>query len=126
MAGHRKAKITLATGTALLSALAFAAPAHAANAYSQVTYGSHIRAEASSYGANGAVKICDSYPDGYSVAVRYLRVTGNIQTLRYIDGSPDCAETSDIQSNPIYAFQACVRIEGIDYCNTDWATTGRH
>lgn len=126
MAGKRTAKITLATGTALMSALAFAAPAHAANAYSQVTYVSKIRAEAYSYGANGAVKVCDSLADGYSVAVRYLRVTGNTQMLRYTGGSPNCAETSDIQSNPIAQFEACVRIDAIDYCNTTWSSTGRH
>ena len=125
MTGHRRAKITLATGTALLSALAFAAPAHAADAYSQVTYVSKIRAEAYSYGANGAVKVCDRVADGYSVAVRYFRVTGNIQMLRNTKGSPNCVETSDIQSNPIAAFEACVRIDGIDYCNTTWSSTGR-
>lgn len=125
MAGHRKSTITLATGTALLSALAFAAPAHAANAYSQVTYASKIRAEAYSYGANGAVKVCDSFADGYSVAVRYFRVTGSTQMLRNTKGSPNCVETSDIQSNPIAAFEACVRIEGIDYCNNTWSSTGR-
>jgi hypothetical protein len=125
MARHRRAKITLATGTAVLSALAFASPAHAANAYSQVTYVSKIRAEAYSYGANGAVKVCDSLADGYSVAVRYFRVTGNTQMLRNTKGSPNCVETSDIQSNPIAAFEACVRIDGIDYCNTSWSSTGR-
>ena len=126
MAGNRRAKITLVTGTAVLSALAFTAPAHAADAYSQVTYISKIRVEAYSYGANGAVKVCDRVADGYSVSVRYLRVTGNIQTLRNTKGAPNCVETSDIQSNPIAQFQACVRIDNIDYCNTTWSSTGRH
>jgi hypothetical protein len=125
MAGHHRTKITLTAGTAVLSALAFAAPAHAANAYSQVTYVSKIRAEAYSYGANGAVKVCDRDADGYSVAVRYFRVTGNTQILRNTLGNTQCAETSDIQSNPIQAFEACVRIESVDYCNTTWSTTGR-
>lgn len=125
MAGHRRTKITLATGTALLSALAFASPAHAANAYSQVTYVSKIRVEAYSYGANGAVQVCDRVADGYTVAVRYFRVTGNTQMLRITTDRLTCVQTSDIQSNPIQAFQACVRIDGVDYCNTTWADTDR-
>jgi hypothetical protein len=123
MTGHRRAKVVLTTGTALLSALALSVPAQAADATSVVAYGSHVRAKAISYGANGAVRICDEYADGYSVAVRYYRTTGNLQWLRSIHGG--CNETSDIPSNPIAVFEACVRIDGVDYCNTTWADTGR-
>lgn len=125
MAGHRRAKIALTTGTALLSALALAAPAQAADRTSVVAYGSHIRAQADSYGANGAVRICDVYPDGYSVAVRYYRKVGSLQWLRNSRGNGTCNETTDIQSNPIAIFEACLRIEGVDYCNTTWSDTGR-
>lgn len=125
MAGHLRAKIALTTGTALVSALALSAPAQAANATSIVAYSSHIRAQALSYGANGAVRICDVYADGYSVAVRYYRTVGNLQWLRNTKGNGTCSETSDIQSNPIAVFEACLRIDGVDYCNTTWSDTGR-
>jgi hypothetical protein len=125
MAGHRGAKIALTTGTALLSALAISAPAHAADGTSIVAYGAYVRAQADSYGANGAVRICDVHADGYSVAVRYYRKVGNLQWLRNTKGNGTCSETSDIQSNPIAAFEACLRIEGVDYCNTTWTDTRR-
>ncbi|MEU6851542.1 hypothetical protein ABZ901_16650 [Actinacidiphila alni] len=127
MAGHRGAKIALAGGAALVSALAFSAPAQAADVSNIVSYASHTRAQAVSYGANGAVRICDTYADGYGVAVRYYRTTGNLQWLRNNNGagSSHCVETSDIPSNPIAVFSACVRIEGVDYCNTTWADTDR-
>jgi hypothetical protein len=99
--------------------------AHAADRTSVVAYGAHIRAQAVSYGANGAVRVCDVYPDGYGVAVRYHRRFGDRQTLTNSRGNSNCTETTDIKSNPIVLFAACVVIDGIDYCNTQYADTGR-
>ncbi len=54
----------LTAGAALLGALALSGPAHAANRTSIVAYGAYTRAQAVSYGANGAVRICDVHADG--------------------------------------------------------------
>jgi hypothetical protein len=78
-----------------------------------------------SYGANGAVRICDVHADGYGVAVHYYRKIGNLQTLSNFKGNNTCSETTDIQSNPIVLFTACVVIDSVDYCNTQYADTGR-
>lgn len=125
MARHFKAKIALTAGAVLFGTLALSGTAQAANATSIVVYGSYTRAQAVSYGANGAVRVCDTYPDGYGVAVRYYRSTGARQTLRDHDGNGTCTETADIQSNPIILFSACVVIDSVDYCAPSYAGTGR-
>lgn len=124
MTRYRKTGRALTAGAALLSALALSGPAHAANRTSIVAYGASTRAQAVSYGANGAVRICDvDVADGYGVAVRYYRKVGNRQTLSNFRGT--CSETTDIQSNPIVLFTACVVIDSVYYCNTQYADTGR-
>jgi hypothetical protein len=125
MASYRKTGRVLTAGAALLGALALAWPAQAANVTSTVSYGSKIRAQADSYYANGAVRICDVYPDGYPVMVKYYRKAGDLQTLSNTKGNGTCNETADIQSNPITAFKACVVIDAIAYCDYYWVTTGR-
>lgn len=125
MARLLKAKITLTAGVALLGAVAFSGPAHAADRVSIVTENGDLVAQARSYGANGAVQICDMYPDGNAVSVHYYRKTGNLQTLRNSKGSPNCIETSDIQSNPITLFKACLVINGVDNCAPFYEDTGR-
>ncbi|MET7729510.1 hypothetical protein [Streptomyces mirabilis] len=124
MARYRKTGRALTAGAALLGALALSGPAHAADRTSVVAYGAHIRARAVSYGANGAVRVCDAdAPDGYGVAVRYYRKVGNLQTLSNFRGT--CSETTDIQSNPIILFTACVVIDSVDYCASPYQDTGR-
>jgi hypothetical protein len=126
MASYRKTARTLTAGAAVLGALALSGPAQAADRTNVVAYGSSIRAEALSYGANGAVRICDTDADGYGVAVRYYRRTGNLQWLYNTGkGNGQCSETTDIQSNPISLFSACVIIDSIPYCNSTYADTGR-
>ncbi|WP_328557930.1 hypothetical protein [Streptomyces sp. NBC_00358] len=132
MTRYQKTRRALTAGAALLGALALSGPAHAADRTSIVAdrtsivaYGAHTRAQAVSYGANGAVRVCDVYPDGYGVAVRYYRRVGDRQTLYDSKGNGQCTETTDIQSNPIVLFTACVVIDSIDYCNTQYADTGR-
>ncbi|MFF1838028.1 hypothetical protein ACFVXE_28045 [Streptomyces sp. NPDC058231] len=78
-----------------------------------------------SYGANGAVRVCDVHADGYGVAVRYYRRAGNLQTLSNSKGNGTCSETTDIPSNPIALFEACVVIDSIPYCAPFYADTGR-
>ncbi|MFF2515938.1 hypothetical protein [Streptomyces sp. NPDC058086] len=123
MARYWKTGRALTAGAALLGALALSGPAQAADRTSIVAYGAHTRARAVSYGANGAVRVCDAYPDHYGVAVRYYRRVGNLQTLSNFNGS--CSETTDIQSNPIILFTACVIIDGVDYCASPYQDTGR-
>lgn len=125
MARHLKAKSALTAGAALLGALVLSGPAHAADRVSIVTDNGDLVAQARSYGANGAVQICDMYPDGYAVSVHYYRRTGNLQTLKNSKGSPNCIETTDIQSNPITLFKACVVINSVDICNPAYENTGR-
>ncbi|MET8137270.1 MULTISPECIES: hypothetical protein [unclassified Streptomyces] len=127
MTRYRKTGRALTAGAALLGALVFSGPANAADRTSIVAYGAHTRAQAVSYGANGAVRVCDVYPDGYGVAVRYYRRVGDRQTLYDFKGKGEdkCSETTDIRSNPITLFAACVVIDSIDYCNTQYADTGR-
>jgi hypothetical protein len=125
MTRYRKTGRALTAGAALLGALALSGPAHAADRTSIVAYGAYTRAQAVSYGANGAVRVCDVYADGYAVAVRYYRRVGDRQTLTDSKGNGKCSETTDIQSNPIILFTACVVIDSIDYCNTQYADTGR-
>lgn len=126
MASYRKTARALTAGAAVLGALALSGPAQAADVSNVVRYGSHDRAQAQSYGANGAVKVCDTYADGYGVAVRYYRRTGNLQWLYNTGkGNGQCSETIDIQSNPISLFSACVIIESVPYCNSSYADTGR-
>jgi hypothetical protein len=124
MARYWKTGRALTAGAALLGALALSGPALAADRTSIVAYGAHTRAKAVSYGANGAVRVCDVYPsDGYGVAVRYYRRVGNLQTLSNFKGK--CSETTDIQSNPIILFTACVVIDSVDYCASPYQDTGR-
>ncbi|MEU1448842.1 hypothetical protein [Streptomyces mirabilis] len=124
MTRYRKTGRALTAGAALLGALALSGPAHAADRTSLVAYGAHTRAKAVSYGANGAVRVCDLYyPDGYGVAVRYYRKVGNLQTLTAYNGT--CSVTTDIQSNPIILFTACVVIDSVDYCASPYQDTGR-
>ncbi|MFE2521098.1 hypothetical protein [Streptomyces mirabilis] len=123
MTRYRKAGRVLTAGAALLGALALSGPAQAADRTSIVAYGASTRAKAVSYGANGAVRICDVHADGYGVAVRYYRKVGNLQTLSNFNGT--CSETTDIQSNPIILFTACVVIDSVDYCASPYQDTGR-
>ncbi|MFD7057354.1 hypothetical protein ACFWBS_56965 [Streptomyces mirabilis] len=124
MARYWKTGRALTAGAALLGALALSGPAHAADRTSVVAYGAHIRARAVSYGANGAVRVCDGdAADGYGVAVRYYRKVGNLQTLSNFNGN--CSVTTDIQSNPIILFTACVVIDSVDYCASPYQDTGR-
>ncbi|MFB8137932.1 hypothetical protein [Streptomyces mirabilis] len=124
MTRYRKTGRALTAGAALLGALALSGPAQAADRTSIVAYGASTRARAVSYGANGAVRVCDvDAADGYGVAVRYYRKVGNLQTLSNFRGT--CSETTDIQSNPIVLFTACVVIDSVYYCNTQYADTGR-
>ncbi|MET7725472.1 hypothetical protein [Streptomyces mirabilis] len=124
MTRYRKTGRALTVGAALLGALALSGPAHAADRTSLVAYGAHTRAKAVSYGANGAVRICDvDAADGYGVAVRYYRKVGNLQTLTAYNGK--CSVTTDIQSNPIILFTACVVIDSVDYCASPYQDTGR-
>ncbi|MEV6018304.1 MULTISPECIES: hypothetical protein [unclassified Streptomyces] len=125
MTRYRKTTRALTAGAALLGALVLSAPAQAADRTSIVAYGAHTRAEAVSYGANGAVRVCDSYGDGYGVAVRYYRKVGDPQTLYDSRGKGLCTETPDIQSNPIVLFTACVVIDHVDYCASPYQDTGR-
>ncbi|MFI6562342.1 hypothetical protein [Streptomyces sp. NPDC050534] len=127
MTRYRKTGRALTAGAALLGALALSGPAQAANRTSVVAYGAHIRANAVSYGANGAVKICDAYPaDGYGVAVRYYRKVGGPQRLTDLNGkTTPCNVTSNIESNPIILFTACVIIDNVDYCASPYQDTGR-
>lgn len=124
MTRYRKTGRVLTAGAALLGALALSGPAQAADRTSIVAYGASTRARAVSYGANGAVRVCDvDVADGYGVAVRYYRKVGNLQTLSNFRGT--CSETTDIQSNPIVLFTACVVIDSVYYCNTQYVDTGR-
>lgn len=125
MARYPKTTRTLTVGAALLGALALSGPAHAADRVSIVTVNGDLVSQARSYGANGAVQICDMYPDGNAVSVHYYRKTGNLQTLKNSKGSPNCIQTTDIQSNPITLFKACVVINSVDICNPDYENTGR-
>ncbi|MFJ7969025.1 hypothetical protein [Streptomyces sp. NPDC096324] len=125
MTRYRKTGRALTAVAALLGALALSGPAQAADRTSVVAYGAHIRANALSYGANGAVRVCDAYPDGYGVAVRYYRKVGSLQTLYDSRGNGLCTETPDIQSNPIILFTACVVIDSVDYCASPYQDTGR-
>ncbi|MFI0967495.1 hypothetical protein ACH4S8_39840 [Streptomyces sp. NPDC021080] len=125
MIRYRKTSCALTAGAALLGALVLSVPAQAADRTSIVAYGAHTRAKAVSYGANGAVRVCDTYPDGYGVAVRYYRKVGDPQTLYDSRGNGLCTETADIQSNPIVLFTACVVIDHVDYCASPYQDTGR-
>lgn len=125
MARYRKTGRALTAGAALLGALALSGPAQAADVTSSVVYGSHSRGQAVSYGANGAVRICDVYADGYGVAVHYYRKVGNLQRLSDTQGNGTCSETSDIPSNPITLFKACVIIDSVDNCAPFYADTHR-
>ncbi|MFI6660016.1 hypothetical protein ACIBL8_31285 [Streptomyces sp. NPDC050523] len=127
MTRYRKTGRALTAGAALLGALALSGPAQAANRTSVVAYGAHIRANAVSYGANGAVKVCDAYADGYGVAVQYYRKVGGPQRLSDFKGpgSDNCSVTSNIVSNPVILFTACVIIDNVDYCASPWQDTGR-
>jgi hypothetical protein len=125
MTRYRKTGRALTTGAALLGALALSGPAQAADRTSIVAYGAYTRAKALSYGANGAVRVCDVFPDGYGVAVRYYRRVGDPQTLSDFKGKGTCSETTDIPSNPIILFTACVVIDSVDYCASPYQDTGR-
>jgi hypothetical protein len=125
MARYRKTGRALTAGAAVLGALALSGPAQAADRTSVVSVSGSIAAQAVSYGANGAVRICDVHADGYGVAVRYYRRVGDRQTLSDFKGNGTCSETGDIQSNPIILFTACVVIDSIDYCASPYADTGR-
>ncbi|MGY6019736.1 hypothetical protein [Streptomyces spinosirectus] len=127
MTRYRKTGRALTVGAALLGALALSGPAQAADRTSVVAYGAHIRAEARSYGANGAVKVCDRYADGYGVAVQYHRKVGGPQRLADFKGTgrTRCSVTTDIQSNPIILFTACVIIDDVGYCASPYQDTGR-
>ncbi|MEU2741009.1 hypothetical protein ABZ656_38140 [Streptomyces sp. NPDC007095] len=70
-------------------------------------------------------RVCDVDADGYGVAVRYYRRVGNLQTLSNFKGKGTCSGTTDIPSNPIGLFTACVVIDSVDYCNSQYADTGR-
>ncbi|QIY76550.1 hypothetical protein HEP84_54770 [Streptomyces sp. RLB1-33] len=125
MTRYRKTGRALTAGAALLGALALSGPAHAADVTSYVSSRGQVAARAVSYGANGAVRVCDVQADGYGVAVRYYRRFGDPQTLSDFKGNGTCSETTDIQSNPIAIFTACVVIDSVDYCNSQYADTGR-
>lgn len=125
MTRYRKTGRALTAGAALLGALALSGPAHAADVTSYVSSRGQVAARAVSYGANGAVRVCDVQADGYGVAVRYYRRFGDPQTLSDFKGKGTCSETTDIQSNPIAIFTACVVIDSIPYCNSQYADTGR-
>ncbi|MGW1533674.1 hypothetical protein [Streptomyces aureus] len=125
MTRYRKTTRALTAGAALLGALVLSAPAQAADRTSIVVYGADMRAKAVSFGANGAVRVCDTDSDGYGVAVRYYRKVGDPQTLYDSRGNGLCTETTDIRSNPIVLFTACVVIDHVDYCASPYQDTGR-
>jgi hypothetical protein len=120
---HLRTKVALTAGTALLGAVALAGTAHAADVSATAVYGGYDSATATSYGANGAVRVCDVHADGYAAATHYVRVNGSSGRLA-VGGNGKCAETTDIRSNPIAYFNACVTVSGSDYC-TAYISTGR-
>lgn len=82
-------------------------------------------AQALSYGANGADRVCAIHADGHGVATCYFRVNGAGGRLADSGGNGTCTETSDIPSNPVAYVNACVNISGTDRCTGFYVATGR-
>ncbi|WP_158727444.1 hypothetical protein [Streptomyces sp. NRRL S-31] len=115
MVKHFKAKAALITGAALFGSLSFAGSAVAIDGSVTAVYKGGPAAEALSYGANGAVKVCDIRADGYAVATEYQRANGTWGRLENHNGNGTCKSTSNIESNPIIWYNACVMDSG-DHC----------
>lgn len=76
---------------------------------------------ARTYGAHGAIEVCDDSGDGYGASVEYMRVnTSGPATVWEEDGVNHCASSSNIESNPIEWFRVCRDIPGPDICNPNW------
>ncbi|MGW3496490.1 hypothetical protein [Streptomyces sp. NPDC001020] len=117
MVKHFKAKAALITTGALLGSLSLAGSAQAKDVDVFFAYkNGFVSAEAFSYGANGAVRVCDTYADGYAVATQYVRANGTSGRLANHNGMGTCISTSNIESNPIVAFNACV-VDSGDHCS---------
>lgn len=136
----------LATAAATGSAHAAGAPrspayhAEATGIYFLTTYGDNGAAKvsaynaldtemsyATSYGAHGAVKVCDVLPDGYGASVQYERVHSTGPATVWDEngaGADSCVSSSDIESNPVLRYRACVDVPGPDVCNVIWTYTG--
>ncbi|WP_037910815.1 hypothetical protein [Actinacidiphila yeochonensis] len=124
LSGYRKTKYTLAaTAAALLGTLALSGTAQAATATATVYVNGYESAQALSYGANGAVRVCDTHADGYGVRAYYYRASGSEAILYDSNGSGSCTETTDVQSNPIVEIKACVVASSL-LCSP-WVPTGR-
>ncbi|WP_330259144.1 hypothetical protein OG586_17640 [Streptomyces murinus] len=123
MTRYRKTGLALASLAGLLSTLSLSGTAQAADASVTLTHNGHSVAQALSYGANGAVRVCDLYPDGDGVRAYYSRVSGGEQILYDAKGSGTCSETTDIPGNPIRKFKACV-VDTVVVC-TPYVYTGR-
>lgn len=87
--------------------------------------GSELASDAVSYGANGAVKVCDERGDGYGASVVYERVNSTGPATVWAEGGAvDCESSSNIESNPVYRFKLCRDVPGDDICS-EWWYTGR-
>jgi hypothetical protein len=126
MIRNRKAKLLAVGAAAVLGTVAATGTAHADTATAS-SYNTHgvLLSYATSYGDNGAVKVCDTLTDGYGASVEYVRVvTSGSATVWNEDDDGGCVSSSNIVSNPVHAFRECVDIPGPDLC-TDWVYTGR-
>jgi hypothetical protein len=123
MIKHLKAKAVLITSAAFFGSLSLAGSALAEDVYVTAVYNGVASAQAASYGANGAVRVCDTRADGYAVATQYIRANGASGHLANHNGNGTCTSTSNIESNPITYFKACVVNSG-DHC-TSYYWTGR-
>lgn len=123
---YLKTKVALTTGVALSGALALSGTAHASDEQVIRYEGGRQVAMATSYGANGALAVCDWAADGRAGAAKYIRRNGAAGTQRTTNGVNTCTETSDIPSNPIAAFELCTSANGTMNCDdSGWVSTNR-
>lgn len=118
-----KAKALVTGATAAFGIVAMAGTAHAVDktVYLSTNTGV-IMASATSYGANGAVQVCDLRADGYGAYVEYNRVVSTGSAIVRIGDHVDtCASSSNIESNPVARFRICLNSTN---CGL-WAYTGR-
>lgn len=126
MIKHIKAKAALAAGltigTGIIGVAAFPGVAQASDVWITVDGNS---GQAYSLGANGAVKVCDTYRDGDAVYTKYERVSGTSGRLEERNGFDTCRSTGNYPGDPIYKFDVCIdRPFAPDICSS-YHYTGR-
>lgn len=126
MGWNLKAKVVTTGAIAVLGTAAATGTAQASDVTLYLyNYKGLMMAYATSYGANGAVKVCDVLDDGVGATLLYLRVdTNGTPGKVYVGNGPGlCKSSTNLESNPVAVFTICPGTSTTD-CDP-WKWTNR-